>query len=162
MVTIRRIQVGEAALFKQMRLASLRDAPYAFSATFESAIRRSAKSWQEQADSTGQGTDRATFLAFSGELPVGISALYRLEGQVDVGELLQVWVAPDYRGSRVAWDLLDAIFTWAKVNNFNKVIATVADGNHRALKFYSRYGFSRMEDPSLFISTGVRLAKEVE
>jgi len=75
MRAIRRIQIGEADLFKQMRLASLRDAPYAFSSTYESALRRSAESWREQADNTAQGSDRATFIAFSDDAPIGIAAL---------------------------------------------------------------------------------------
>jgi len=90
MKAIRRIQIGEADLFKQMRLASLQDAPYAFSSTYESALCRSAKSWQEQANSTARGADRVTFIAFSDNAPIGVAALYRLPGQTDVGEVLQV------------------------------------------------------------------------
>ena len=64
MIEIRRIRLGEGDLFKQMRLTSLRESPHAFSSTYESALNRTAESWSEQADSTAQGSDRSTFIAF--------------------------------------------------------------------------------------------------
>jgi RimJ/RimL family protein N-acetyltransferase len=145
-----------------MRLKSLQEAPYAFSSTYDSAIRRSAESWREQAESTAQGNDRAAFIAFSEDAPIGIAALYRLEGQAEVGEVLQVWVAPEFRGTKVAWDLMDVVFKWAGENNFRRVIAGVTKVNVRALKFYSKYGFSVMDEPLSNISEGVSLVKEVQ
>ena len=97
MITIRRIQVGEAELFKQIRLMALQDAPYAFPSTYEIVLQRSAESWREQAQRTTQGTDRATFIAFSDDMPIGMAALYRREDKADVGELLQVWIGSEYR-----------------------------------------------------------------
>jgi ribosomal protein S18 acetylase RimI-like enzyme len=161
LITIRRLETGEADLFKQIRLKSLQDAPYAFSSTYESSLRRSADSWREQADSTAQGKDRATFVAFSEDVPIGIAALYRLEGQADVGEVLQVWVASEFRGSRVAWDLMDVLFNWAGENNFRKIKVGVTKVNVRALKFYTKYGFSVLDEPLPRDLAGVSLVKEV-
>ena len=157
MITIRRLRTGEVDLFKQLRLSALHDAPYAFPATYEAALDRSADSWREQAEGTARGSDRATFLAFSDDLPIGMAALYRRAGQVDEGELLQVWISPDYRGTRLAWDLTDACFRWAEENNFRTIIAGVTKGNARALKFYINYGFSILEETS----AGTYLVKDV-
>ena len=162
MRTIRRIQIGENDLFKQMRLTSLRDAPYAFSSTYDSALQRSAESWREQVVSTAHGTDRATFIAFADDVPIGIASLYRLEVQPGAGEMLQVWVAPEYRGTNTACDLINAIFKWAGENNFRKIIARVTDGNTRALKFYSRYGFIITDEYSLLDPDSVSLEKGVK
>jgi len=148
MITIRRIKPGEADLFKHLRLTALKDAPYAFPSTYGSALQRSTESWWEQAEGTALGADRATFIAFSDKVPIGIAALYRLEDRVDSGELLQVWVSPEFRGTKVIWDLMDKIFKWAGENNFHKIIAGVTKGNSRALKFYIKYGFSIMEETS--------------
>jgi len=158
LITIRRIRAGEADLFKRIRLTALKDAPYAFPSTYESAVQRSAESWREQADRSARGSDRATFLAFSEVVPVGMAALYRLEDKVDTGELLQVWVSPEYRGTSVIWDLMDTIFKWAGENNFRRVIAGVNNANPGALKFYLKYGFSTLEETS----EGVYLVKEVK
>jgi len=162
LITIRRIKIGEADLFKYLRLTSLQDAPYAFSSTYASALQRSAESWREQADFTAQGNDRATFIAFSDDTPIGIAALYRLEDQPGVGEILQVWVSPTHRGTSVAWDLMDFIFKWAGENGFHKIVAGVKKENTRALKFYTRYGFTMIAEPLPNGSEGVSLVKEVQ
>lgn len=162
MIRVRRIQTGETELYKQIRLASLKDAPYAFETTYESAVQRSDETWRERAESGAQGDDGATFLVFSDDRPIGIAAIFRSHGQIEMGELMQVWVSPDYRGSRVAWNLMDAIFGWAKENNFRRIIAGVTSVNPRAITFYTRYGFSRMADSAQSDSDSVYLIKEVE
>lgn len=121
----------------------MKDAPYAFSYTYESALQRSDESWEEQAESTTHGSDRATFIAFSEDMPIGITALYRLVGQATVGEVLQVWVDPEYRGTGVAWDLLNAVIEWAEENNFSRIKVGVTKINIRALKFYKKFGCLR-------------------
>ena len=69
-------------------------------------------------------------------------ALYRTDdGGGDIGELLQVWVDPEYRGQGVATGILDAVFEWAGRNGFGAIIATVALGNGEALRFYEKSGF---------------------
>lgn len=162
MITIRRIGTGEADLYKQIRLSALRDAPYAFTSTYDLALQRSPESWREQADRSAQGSDRGTFIAFSNHTPIGMAALYRLEGQADIGELLQVWVSPESRGTNVIWDLMNFVFKWAKENNFRRIIAGVTKGNARALKFYSKYGFSVIDVSLPNESEGVSLVKEVK
>ena len=162
MITIRRIQIGEPNLLKEIRLTSLQDAPYAFSSTYDSALRRSAKSWREQAGLSAQGSDRATFIAFSDDTPIGMAALYRLEDQAGVGEILQVWVSPEYRGTSVAWELMDAIFKWAGENKFRKIVAGVMKANTRALRFYTKYGFTVTNESLPPDSEGVSLVKEVK
>ena len=137
---------------------ALKNAPCAFTSTYDSALQRSAESWREQAESTALGVDRATFIAFSEDVPIGIAALYRDKDKVDSGELLQVWVSPDYRGTTVSRDLMDKIFKWAGENNFRTVIAGVTKANLKALNFYVKYGFSILEETP----KGVNLVKEVK
>jgi GNAT superfamily N-acetyltransferase len=145
-ITIRRIRTGEADLYKQVRLATLRDAPYAFTSAYETALARSDEGWREQADGTALGNDRATFIVFSDDAPIGIAAVYRMADRADAGEAVQVWVDPGFRGKRVAWDLMDAVFEWAAGNRFRVIIAKITKGNTRALRFYSKYGFALAED----------------
>ena len=128
---------------------SLQEAPYAFSSTYESALQRSPASWNEQADSTAQGSDRATFIAFANDAPVGIAALYRHTDEPDTGEILQVWVAPKYRGATgLAPALIDAVFQWAGLNGFQTILATICKDNKRAIAFYQSYGFRFSESAS--------------
>ncbi len=160
MITVRRIRVGEIDLYKRIRLASLQDAPYAFGTTYDSAVQRTNEMWRERAESGMQGSDGAIFFAFSNDLPIGIAAIYRIKDQTETGELMQVWVSSDYRGTNVAWDLMDAIFKWAEENSIRKVIAGVTKVNARALKFYIKYGFSVMDEYARSDSDSVYLGKE--
>ena len=162
MITVRRIRIGEGGLFRQMRLTALRESPSAFASTYESALSRSQKSWCEQADGTAQGPDRATFIAFSDDLPIGIAALYRDKARMDAGEVLQVWVAPEYRSTGVALNIMDAVFQWAGENGFRTVIATVKKGNGRAFKFYRKYGFNLAAGASFDGPDDTILAKEIK
>ena len=153
--------MGEADLFKRMRLASLQDAPYAFSSTYDAALSRSDESWQEQADLSTTGSDRATFFAFSDEALIGIAALYRLPQQKEAGELIQMWVDPDNRGKSIAWDLLNEVFKWASENGFHTVIAKVTKGNDRARRFYRKYGFALEEKRRMDDEEGAVLVRPV-
>jgi ribosomal protein S18 acetylase RimI-like enzyme len=161
MILVRRIQIGEGDLLKRIRLTSLRESPAAFVSTYESALNRTSESWSQQADSTAQGSDRATFIAFSGDSPIGIAALYRDKGTIDMGEVFQVWVSPEYRSKGVAADIMDTVFRWAGENGFRAIRATISKGNERALRFYRKYGFNVLDGASLEGPDPV-LIKEVE
>ncbi len=141
MIVIRRLRIGESDLYRKIRLASLKEAPYAFSSTYESALQRSESSWREQSDHSAQGADRATFIVFSENEPVGVSAIYRSADSAEEGEILQVWIAPEYRGKNIGRQLLDELFSWAKANGLAGVKAKVMEGNVRALRFYQKNGF---------------------
>jgi len=161
MISVRRIQIGEGELFKQMRLTSLHESPSAFASTYESALNRSSESWSEQADNSTGESDRATFIAFSGDSPIGIAALYRDKETIDTGEVLQVWVSPEHRGKGVAVTMMDAVFCWARENGFRRVLATITQGNVRALRFYQKYGFRIARETSLDSPENL-LIKEME
>jgi ribosomal protein S18 acetylase RimI-like enzyme len=75
------------------------------------------------------------------EQPVRLAALYRDENAPDVGELIQMWIAPETRGGWVAADLLLGVFQWAARNRFAFVKAEVMKSNARALRFYEKSGF---------------------
>lgn len=142
--TIRRLNIGEADLYRHVRLESLKESPEAFAASYEAALSRDHDSWSVQADASASGRDRATFIVL-GNQPIGLAALYRDQCFPDEGELIQVWVSPANRGSRIATDLMDAIFDWASCHEFGSIRAEVTHHNLRALRFYEKYGFVRSD-----------------
>lgn len=141
MITIRRLKQGEARLYRELRLEALRESPEAFGTSLAAALARDERSWIDQADASASGPDRATFIVVA-ERPIGLAALYRDAGDPKVGELIQMWVAPELRGGPVAAELLGAIFRWAGETGFSRVRAEVMAGNARALGFYRRCGFT--------------------
>lgn len=109
MYSIRRLNVGEAELYRTIRLESLRDSPQAFSSTYESALNRDSDSWTNQADEAALSGDRAIFIVLT-DCPIGLAGIYRDPENHCCGELLQMWVSPPYRGSSLAAGLLDHLF----------------------------------------------------
>ena len=156
MNTIRRLDVGEAQLYREIRLESLRESPLAFATSYESAVKRDIDSWVAQADASARGPDRALFIAFS-DSPIGLVGLYRDQQDTSYGELLQMWVSSNHRGSSVAGDLLDHVFDWASQQDFRFIRAEVTENNLRALRFYEKYGFQTVASEG----SGTTLTKEV-
>jgi len=144
MHTIRRLNLGEAALYRKVRLEALRESPEAFATSYESALERSEESWIAQADGSSQGDDRATFLVM-GDQPIGLAGLYRDGNDPSAGELIQMWISPDHRGSAAAAELLEHVFTWAAECGMRTIRAEVTEGNTRALRFYEKHGFRQTD-----------------
>lgn len=157
----RRLNPGEGQLYRAVRLEALRESPEAFSSRYEDAVARSNQSWADQADSSATGSNRATFVILEDQ-PLGLAALYRDENCNDVGELIQMWVAPNVRGGTVAGDLLREVFQWASSNRFAFVKAEVMKGNARALRFYEKFGFTESDDKSFVSACSLLLTKKVE
>lgn len=160
MRTIRRLYPGEGQLYRSVRLEALRESPGAFSSRYEDTIARSPESWAEQADSSATGSDRATFVILEDQ-PVGLAALYRNQNDSEVGELIQMWVAPEVRGGTAAADLLFEVFRWAASSRFLRVRAEVMKDNGRAIRFYEKFGFAVSEDEALHSKSSVVLTKSV-
>jgi RimJ/RimL family protein N-acetyltransferase len=146
LITIRRIQSGETQVYKRIRLMALQEAPYAFPTTLAAARKRGIADWREQAESAVHGNKRAIFFALNQKQPVGIAALCHVDEEPGLGELLQVWISPEQRGTSLAKDLMDAVLYWAKENGFTRVKAGVTAKNIRARTFYLHYGFSVLEE----------------
>ena len=147
MPVIRRLNPGEAALYRELRLEALKESPAAFSTTYEAALARDDDSWIQQADGSARGPDRATFVVIAGQ-PAGLAAIYRDAGDTTVGELIQMWIAPEHRSGSLASELLGALLDWAARQGFVKIRAEVTPGNQRALRFYQKCGFRLLDSDS--------------
>ena len=157
----RRLNPREGHLYRTVRLEALHESPEAFSSRYEDAVARSDQSWADQADSSATGSNRATFVTLEDQ-PVGLVALYRDEINTDIGELIQMWVAPEARGGSVAADLLHEVFRWATSNGFSVVKAEVMKSNARAIRFYEKFGFTESDDKSFESASSLLLTKKVE
>ena len=142
MSTIRRIQVGEFAVYRAVRLAALKDAPEAFQTTYAEAEKRTDEEWRAQADNNARSDDQALFLASEDGGVVGLAGVYRSPDEPGTGELCQVWVAPEHRGSGLSQALVESVLAWAAGHGFVSVLATIRGGNDRAVRFYHTLGFT--------------------
>ncbi len=157
----RRAAAGDVELFRTIRLRALRESPQAFGTTYEDAVKRDDSSWREQLLSTVEGSLRNTQFAFAGNDCIGLAALYREQG-AESGDLLMMWVAPEFRGSPAASLLVNRLLEWATASGLSTITLGVTGTNARAIGFYRKLGFcvtgEEMDvDPSRGLR-GIRMA----
>ena len=131
---IRRVAPDEWAAFRDVRLAALAEAPYAFAATLDMETGYDERRWRERISTS------VFFLAWDGDHAVGMAGGY---GQDDGGwHVISMWVSPQARGGGVADLLVGAVLDYAAAAGAPRVTLWVALGNARARAFYRRMGFA--------------------
>ena len=124
-------------ILKEIRLASLLDAPTAFGVSHASASAYSDSDWRDRASNRG----RAQFLlACVNGVAVGM-----VGGVVSPTlefNLIAMWIRPEYRGTGAAAGLVNSIKTRAVSQGHPRVVLDVSQDNERAAAFYRKQGFS--------------------
>jgi GNAT superfamily N-acetyltransferase len=133
-IAVRRVEPDEWQTFREIRLAALADAPYAYLTTLAEARTHPDELWRDRI------ADSPHFLAFVDGKALGMTVVIA----TDTGrQLVAVWVAPEARGSGVIEALIDSAVTWSRQQGDAELGLWVVDGNERAERAYSRYGFRR-------------------
>jgi GNAT superfamily N-acetyltransferase len=143
---VRRIDAGDGAVLRTIRLAALEDAPHAFASTFAAEARFTDEQWAERARAASCGPDQASFLAHRGRRAVGLVGAYRREPGAPAVELVSMWTAPDVRRGGVARALIDAVVDWAAASSATAVELWVTRGNEAAQRLYQAAGFRQTGD----------------
>ncbi len=137
-ITVRRLAGGDWQTLRELRLAALLEAPYAFGSTFERERDRTEQEWRARLD----GTASASFAALLDGAPAGLAGGYLPEGEPDTVELFSMWVPPAARGRRIAEQLVGAVVAWARDLGRAEVVLEVTAGNDTASRLYGRCGFT--------------------
>lgn len=135
MVLVREVSADEWELMRDVRLAALREAPYAFGSTYAREAAFTEQQWR------GRFSDRAaTFFARIGEdpAPAGLAGIYVGEGAAD---LVSMWVRPRARGRGVGKALVCAAAGWARAHDHDALFLWVTQANAPARLLYERCGF---------------------
>ncbi len=141
-IEIRRLQAGEWAAYRQVRLAALAEAPYAFSSTLARESGRDDAHWQDLA---AHGIPM--FIAWQDGEPAGLAGAFVVPGDElppDVPRawhLVSMWVSPALRGSGVAGRLVEAVAAAARADGATRLLLWVTEVNERGRAFYGRLGF---------------------
>jgi GNAT superfamily N-acetyltransferase len=132
---VRAVVPDDWRVLREVRLAALLDAPYAFYATFEQTAARAEEEWRSW---PRQGV---AFLAWLGGEPVGMVGVAASTSPGLSGDLIAMWVAPAARGTGAADALVEAAQDWARDQGWTTLDLEVAPGNERARRLYVRNGF---------------------
>jgi RimJ/RimL family protein N-acetyltransferase len=122
---------GEGERLRELRLAALRDAPGAFTATAEGDAARPMRHWNELAH--GPGT-----VLIAGDFS-GMAGIFVEAGRPQVWGM---WVAPEHRRSGAGRALVDAAAHWARVRGFETLTLDVCEREPAARAFYEALGFT--------------------
>jgi GNAT superfamily N-acetyltransferase len=141
MVLVREAGPDEWEVLREIRLAALRDAPYAFASTYARELKFTEEDWRNRL------TDRrVTFFAYLPELtdPAGLASVF--EDWDDTAHLMSMWVRPAARGHGAGDALITAAADWAKARDFDALQLWVTETNAPARRMYERCGFSPTGD----------------
>jgi ribosomal protein S18 acetylase RimI-like enzyme len=141
-VNIRRITALDGLLLRRVRLEALKDAPSAFSSTFDLEAGRTDAEWVERAVAGSRGRDRATFFGMVDDQVVGLVGGFRPEAASPAVEMVSMWVAPDARRRGVGAALIDSVRAWAVETEATSIWAGVMVGNDAAQRLYLSKGFA--------------------
>ncbi len=137
MVELRRIGPDDWLLWREIRLAALGEAPYAFSSTLSE--------WRGKGDTEARWRSRLEAVPFNLIAVQAGSGVGQVSGTaVDARrevELISLWAAPEVRGRGIGAALIGGVVTWASEHRAKAVVLSVKRGNAAAIAAYERAGF---------------------
>ncbi len=142
---VRPLGPDDWATLARVRLTALADAPHAFYSTLAAEEHRTQAQWRASAASA------EWFAALDDDgAPAGLVAvLHGGLGEEAPGDamLISMWVAPPYRGSGLADELVDRAVNATADAGEQRLALWVRTGNARAIAAYQRFGFTEHEPP---------------
>jgi len=146
MADLRVLSDDDWKLWRELRLAALAEAPYAFGSTLAGWQDAGEEQWRDRLRIPGA---RDLVACLDGD-PVGMAS--GVPAGDDAIEIISVWVSPAGRGHGVGDALIDAIAGWAAESGATTLRLSVRPANAAAIRLYERAGFLHVgpnsEDPN--------------
>lgn len=135
-ISIRQLTPADAALYRSIRLAGLKESPEAFGSTFEAEVTKPL-AWF-----FARLSDSVVFGAFheAGIFGTAGFVVRSEEKEMHKGLLWGMYVRPEARGTGVARRLVEAVIAYARPR-VELVQLSVVVGNEPARRLYARLGF---------------------
>ena len=142
MVTLEPITAENVALFREVRLRALQDAPLAFGSTYAREIQFSDEEWLQRV-TRWSGESGIGYLAVEGGHGCGIAGVLLEREDGACANLVSMWVAPTHRKCGTGRLLVNEIADWSRQRGVHVMRLMVTSSNEPAMQFYQRLGFSR-------------------
>jgi ribosomal protein S18 acetylase RimI-like enzyme len=140
-LTVRRIAAHQGAVFRELRTASLREAPYAFGETLEEALSADASTFESIAANHACSVISTSFILYTEGHPAGLIGAYFEDSSAHRAFVSELWVAPAVRHLRGGELLVNTASEWLAAAGASEIYAWIADENRNAMRFYERLGF---------------------
>jgi ribosomal protein S18 acetylase RimI-like enzyme len=142
MIVIEQITTGNVAVFKEVRLRALKEAPYAFGSTYAREAQFEDAEWIRRAE-RWQGERGIGFIATDEGVACGIAGSFLVAEDPTRAQLISMWTAPAHRRKGVGQMLVESVSQWAKRQEARVLELMVTSGNEGAIRFYEQLGFTR-------------------
>ena len=142
MPSVRRFQPHEWPLYRELRLAALRDAPDAFGSTLAREEAFPEQEWIARlAVGSASPLNHPIVAEDDGGRAVGLGWVRIEPTDPSTATLYQVWLHPDARRRHIGSALLASAVHWAQQAGARAMELHVAIGPDSAIAFYRRAGF---------------------
>jgi RimJ/RimL family protein N-acetyltransferase len=141
-VIIRQGQESDAPAYRELRLEALRNHPEAFSADYEVNEKHPMIYWVNRMRSLGD--ENMMFFAVHGNDLIGMCGIFRGDSPKTRhnATIVSVYVKSEWRGLRIADELVAACMEWARLKGMTIVELGVVTTNTGAIRCYERCGFT--------------------
>lgn len=134
-MTVRQVTTDDWAVWRDVRLAALADAPYAFNSRLADWNDGGEERWRARLTLPGS----YNLVAFAGDRPVGV--VRGVPHDDGSSELHSMWVRPEVRGRGVGDRLMSAVEEWATRCGYTTLKLAVFPDNAAAIALYLRHGY---------------------
>jgi ribosomal protein S18 acetylase RimI-like enzyme len=151
MVEIRVLTPDDWPIWRELRLAALAEAPYAFGSRLAD--------WTGDGDREQRWRDRLALpgsyntVALTGGAPAGMAS--GVPAGDRTAELISMWVCPAARGRGVGDRLIATVAGWAARSGYAELRLAVVPDNGYAQALYRRHGFTDTGEPGDLTADGV-------
>jgi GNAT superfamily N-acetyltransferase len=135
MISIRRLTPDDWRDWRNLRLAALREAPYAFGSALAD--------WQGAGDTEERWRARLMSVEFNAIALLDQADAGMVSGSLEgeQPELISMWVVPSARGRGVGDALIGSVIDWARSAGRDTLVLQLVEGNEHAAALYRRNGF---------------------
>jgi len=135
-IEVRRLGPEDWQLYRRVRLAALKEAPYAFGSSHQREVHLPASRWRQTL------VDRARFVAEVDGVIAGTVSGGDGDGTA-AAAMTAMWVDPRFRRQGVGDVLVKHLIEWARSARYDEMFLWVTDVNANAERLYERNGFVR-------------------
>jgi len=152
---IRKLKPHESAVYREVRLACLKNVPQFFGSTYEEEVLNPKFMFETFIET--DSPDHVMFGAFDQERLIGITGFNRMARQraMHRGEIVQVYVDSNYRGQNIGERLIRQALDYGfHLEGIEQVQLSVIANNQTAIRLYEKLGFKTFGVQSRYFKVG--------
>ncbi len=142
-VTIRPGAEEDAPAYRDLRLEALHNHPEAFSSDYEAGLAKPMSYWTKRLRFNDPDNGAMLYFAAHDELLIGMCGITHTDApkQKHSAYIVSMYVRPEWRGLRIAEELISTCLEWGRAQEIRIVKLGVTTTNTPAIRCYARCGF---------------------